>query len=153
MTEAKSKKPMTEAAKAELIKQNPQLEALDDAREFTETARTTLAEFDKVQTFEMAGIATGKSGEETKVLIIDTDRAIMSYLEGGNPFEFDETGHKTDKPLLAQYVREMANINLTDVDSLKQCGLSAIEKARAMVASFFMLSMVAAMEIPDLADL
>jgi hypothetical protein len=153
-TEAAGKKPLSDKALAELEKLDPNLAALKDASEFATFAKRELAEFEKLQTFEMTGIATDKNGEETKVLMINTDAdsVIEMFMIEGNPFEAGEGVLNQDKPLLAEYVRAMSNIDLTDAENLKLAGMNAISQARGMVAGFFMLSMIASLDLPTIPE-
>lgn len=127
--------------------ENEILQTVDEARS---RANSELAEFPSQHKFEMAEVFKDRSGNETKVLIIETDKPglLGEYMDYGNPFSYQTDGDlKEEKGAIGRYMRFMSNIDLERRGAMEAVGWSAISKAREVVRGFFILRLVS--ELPE----
>lgn len=124
-------------------------QALKAAREAQETATEQLSRFQSLHEIKIKGQVEDKSGNQTKVLVLDFDKEdfIGFFLKQGNPFSMGPEGIIENSEKVVKYVEFMSNIDLTKKANLKAVGLAAVSKARGLVADFFMLTLVSDLQL------
>lgn len=124
-------------------------QALQTAKEAQASATAQLASFQSLHEIKIKGKATDKDGNQTKVLVLDFDKEefIGFFLKQGNPFSMGPEGIVENSDKVVRYVEFMSNIDLTKKENLKQVGLTAVSKARGLVADFFTLTLVSELSL------
>lgn len=124
-------------------------QALKTAHEAKEEAAKQLENFPSVHEIAIKGQVADKSGNQTKVLVVDFDKEgfIGLFLKHGNPFSMGAKGIVEDSDKLVKYVEFMSNIDLTKQTNLKEVGLKAVSKARGLVSDFFTLTLVSELSL------
>lgn len=148
MTTRVTKKPKKKKpTKAELAQAR---KAVGEAKDMQEEAKKDYDKFPTSHEIELPVEVDDKDGEPTRVLIIETDKAGMigMFMDNGNPISFNATAEEEsakveiDKGMIRSYTEFMANVDLSDEETLEKIGLGPIAKVREIVNNFFMLRLV-----------